>query len=118
MKLPYANKSESINQSILLSFSVSLFLSFFLSFLLSCVGVPVRFVPGVPASSRTFLTLFLLFYPHKLVCHPYVARTYSYVTRMLPVCTRMYSYYVIGVYLPLMLLLCSRMLPVCTRVVF
>ena len=54
----------------------------FHSFTLSCVGVPVPCVPGVPASSRTFL----LFYPYVFVCYPYVARMYSYVTRMLPVC--------------------------------
>ena len=89
MKLPYSNKSESINQSILLSFSVSLFLSFFLSFLLSCVGVPVPFVPGVPASSRTFL-LYFTFLPvcnrllptrwsYVLVCDSYVPVCYSYI---------------------------------------
>ena len=62
--------------------SVSLFLSFFLS----CGGVPVPYVPGVPALSGTFLLLILLlFYPHVFVCYPYVARMYSYVTRMLPV---------------------------------
>ena len=52
-------------------------LSFILP-LLSCVGVPVPYVPGVPASSRTFLLSFSTFL---LVC-----------IRMLPrllVCTRM-----------------------------
>ena len=58
----------------------------FLSFFLSCGGVPVPYVPGVPALSGTFLLLILLlFYPHVFVCYPYVARMYSYVTRMLPV---------------------------------
>ena len=49
-------------------FALSPFLSFFLSY----DGVPVPWVPGVPASSCTFFT----------------TRMYSYVTRVLLVCTR------------------------------
>ena len=49
-----------------------------LFFSLSCVGGPVSCVPGVPASSRTFLLYFYFF-----------TRMYSYVTRMLLVCIRM-----------------------------
>ena len=68
---------------VLLSFIFSVF---FLSclvfpslfFSLSCVGGPVFCVPGVPASSRTFLLYFYFF-----------TRMYSYVTRMLLVCIRM-----------------------------
>ena len=59
-----------------------LVLSFPLPFFFSGVGVPVPCVPGVPASSRTFLLYFYLF-----------TRMYSYVT----LCTGTYSY-VIGVY--------------------
>ena len=52
------------------------FHSFFFSLLiLSCVGVLVPCIPGVPASSRTCWTFFF-------------TRMYSYVTRMLLVCTR------------------------------
>ena len=93
----------------------SLFLSFFLSFFLSCVGVPVPCVPGVPASSRTFLFHIYFF-----------TRMYSYVTRMplvwtrmwlvcLLVCTHMYSY-VIGVY-PYVLV-CYSYVVVCYSYVF
>ena len=60
-------------------------------------------MPGVPASSRTFL-LFLLSNQYVFVCYPYVACVYSYMTRMLPVCTRMSSY-VIDVY-PYVLVWC------------
>ena len=90
---------------LVLSFSL-----FYLSFFLSFVGLPVPCVPGVPASSRTFLILFLLFYPYVLVCYPFVCYPYSdsYVTRM-------YAYvFVCHRCVPV----CTRTLLVCTRVVF
>ena len=34
----------------------------------------------------------LVFYSYVFVCHSYVPRRYSYITRMLLVCIRMYSY--------------------------
>ena len=90
--------------------SCLVFPSLSLSFFLSCVGIPVPCVPGVPASSRTFLFhiyFFTRMYSYvtrmPLVCDSYVTRMYSYVFvchRCVPVCARM-------------LLVCSRMLLVC-----
>ena len=86
----------------------------FLSLFLSFVGVPVPCMPGVSASSCTFL----LFYPCVFVCYPYVARIYPYATRMYWYVTGMYSY-VISVYpYTWYVLVCSRRLLVCGRVVF
>ena len=62
----------------------------FLSFFLSCGGVPVPYVPGVPALSGTFLLLITFntftFLPACIrmlpVCCSYVLVCDSYVTRM------------------------------------
>ena len=112
-------------------FRLFLFLSFFLSFfpflfflvlsfplffplsLFSLFGLPVPCVPGVPASSRTFFILFLLFYPYVFVCYPFVC--YPYVLVWDSYVTRMHSYvFVCHRCVPV----CTRTLLVCTRVVF
>ena len=73
-------------------------LSFILP-LLSCVGVPVPYMPGVPASSRTFLLSFLTLLSVCVrmlpVCCSYVLVCDSYVTRTLPYVLVYYSYVVV-----------------------
>ena len=73
-------------------------------FYVFCVGVPVLCMPGVPASSRTFLSVSIRMLP---VCCLYVLVCDSYVFvchRCVPVCNRMS-------------LVCGRMLLVFSRVV-